>query len=644
MKLFTKLTAILLFIVGGTFAQSYHTITIDGTNDFNSDENLTTSTSGYVDYFTWDANNIYFGISGSDVDTEGKVSFIYIDTDPQATPSDGSGSTSSINWSVTHTFPFTANWAFAYKVQSGDDYWNLRKYDGGWQADQSFTGSVGLGTDYLEVSIPRSDIGSPDEIYITIFMQNDDGSWTWSAAPSDAITDGNGSHTFAHYLGYTLDDGYSPNDDNAHDYLLRKNSAYLSFDGSNDYVKYNDDATLGRLDGATDYTLEAWIYPVDGTVAEYDRVFQRYYSFAIVMYDGNNDGKVEDWYFQVYDKESSSWKIYNTEGDATLTLDAWNHIAVINNSSDGTLKLYVGSNDVTTSGGYSNRAMPSSSNSDNLYIGQKGNGSDYFGGYIDEVRFKNVAEDPADLHSSKTDNEYMHDGNCAALFHFDEGTGTNTLNEASGTNAALNNGPAWETDVSELPFETGSSPVPVELTSFTANLKGNKVELNWQTATEVNNYGFEIQRSTENSGWTAIGFVEGHGSSNSPKYYSYVDNPIDKGLYSYKLKQIDLDGAFKFSDVVSVDLGSVTKFALKQNYPNPFNPTTEISFDVPKESNVRLSVYNSLGQKVADLLNEKLSAGTHRVKFDGSYLTSGIYFYKMESGGFTEIKKMILMK
>ncbi len=191
-----------------------------------------------------------------------------------------------------------------------------------------------------------------------------------------------------------------------------------------------------------------------------------------------------------------------------------------------------------------------------------------------------------------------------------------------------------------------SDPLPVELKSFTATIKGNNVELNWVTATEVNNYGFQVERKSmqSESGWEEIGFVQGHGNSNSVKYYSYIDNPFEKGSYSYRLKQIDLDGAFKYSGIVSVDLGPVTKFALKQNYPNPFNPTTEISFDVPKESTVKLSVYNTLGQKVADLLNEKLSAGTHRVKFDGSNLTSGIYFYKMQSAGFTSIKKMILMK
>ncbi len=199
---------------------------------------------------------------------------------------------------------------------------------------------------------------------------------------------------------------------------------------------------------------------------------------------------------------------------------------------------------------------------------------------------------------------------------------------------------------SEVVLASNDSPLPVELKSFTASVKGNNVALNWATATEVNNYGFQVERKKEmgESDWEDIGFVQGHGNSNSVKYYSYIDNPFEKGSYSYRLKQIDLDGAFKYSDIVSVDLGSITKFALKQNYPNPFNPTTEISFDIPKESRVKLSVYNALGQKVADLLNEKLSAGTHRIRFDGSNLTSGIYFYKMQSAGFTAIRKMILMK
>ena len=193
------------------FATTNTTITINGTSsDWESDEDLATTTGSYTDYITWDGSNLYFAIGGSDVDADNKVSYIYIDTDPQPTATDGTGTTSSIAWNITHTLPFTANYGFAYKVQSGDDYYNLRKYDSGWQADQTYNGSAAVGTNLLEVSIPWSNIGSPSQIYVVIFMQNDDGSWTWSGAPSNAFTDGNSARTFAHYLGYTITTGVSP--------------------------------------------------------------------------------------------------------------------------------------------------------------------------------------------------------------------------------------------------------------------------------------------------------------------------------------------------------------------------------------------------------------------------------------------------
>jgi hypothetical protein len=221
-----------------------------------------------------------------------------------------------------------------------------------------------------------------------------------------------------------------------------QSSNYLDFDGGNDYVRYSDDATLGRMDGATDYTIEAWIYPIDGVVAEYDRVMQRYYSFNIVMYDGDDNGQVEDWYFTLMD---GSNHYFNTQGDATLTLDAWNHIAVINNSTDGTLKLFVNGVDVTATGGYSNLNLRPSQNGDNLYIGSSRGSTpnNSFGGYIDEVRLKNVAESIANLQTKITDTEYSSDANTAGLFHFDEGSGSSTVNEASSSNATLYNGTTW---------------------------------------------------------------------------------------------------------------------------------------------------------------------------------------------------------
>jgi len=629
-----------------TNAQSNHTITIDGTNDFTASENFSTSTSGWTDYFTWDATNLYFGISGADVDTDGKVSFIYIDIDPTGS----NGSTSSINWNRNHTLPFNADWAFAYKAQSGADYWNLRNYSGGaWLADQTFNGSVSLGSDFLEVSIPKADIGTPTEIKIVIFVQNNDGSWTWSSAPSNAITDGAGDKTFSHYLGYTLADGYTPNNTNALDYVMRKNSAYLSFDGTDDYVRYANDATLQRMDAATNYTIEAWIYPTNA-VDETDRVLQRYYSFNIQMYDGDDNGTVNDWYFVVIDGSGNN-HYFNTEGDATLTLNAWNHIAVINNSTSGTLKLYVNGEDVTATGGYANYSLRAAQASDNLFVGNSGGGAGYFDGSIDEVRIKNVAVAPADLHTTIGANAYMSDANTAALFHFDEGTGSVTTNYASLVTARLGSAtigdaaePTWITNVTTL-------PLPVELTSFNALTTSNGILLNWQTATEVNNYGFEVERAIVDSElriseFTKIGFVEGHGNSNSTKNYSFTDNLVTTGKYSYRLKQIDIDGKFEYSDVVLVTLNQniPNNFELSQNYPNPFNPTTEINFSIPTNENVSIIVFNLLGEEVAQVINKELLAGSHKIQFDASKLSSGIYFYKMVSGKFVSVKKMILMK
>jgi len=203
-------------------------------------------------------------------------------------------------------------------------------------------------------------------------------------------------------------------------------------------------------------------------------------------------------------------------------------------------------------------------------------------------------------------------------------------------------------------IDTLNSALPVELTSFTAVGNRNKVILNWQTATEVNNYGFEIERASTSSAnssvteWEKIGFVEGHGNSNSPKNYTFTDNLLNLNLslnLKYRLKQIDTDGQFKYSDVVEIELSELVKeYKFEQNYPNPFNPSTEISFSIPQAGNVKLTIFNSIGQEVTTLINKQMEQGNYKVKFDASKLTSGIYFYKLESGNFVSVKKMMLMK
>jgi len=193
------------------------------------------------------------------------------------------------------------------------------------------------------------------------------------------------------------------------------------------------------------------------------------------------------------------------------------------------------------------------------------------------------------------------------------------------------------------------SPLPVELNTFTANNLGSKVELKWNTATEVNNHGFEVQRTPvilneeRNLTWTKIGFIKGNGNSNSPNSYSFVDDKPLSGTVEYRLKQIDNDGQFVYSKIIEVT-NLPAQFNLAQNYPNPFNPTTTIQYAVPKAEHVILKVYDEIGREVATLVNENKEAGRYNVQFNGSGLASGIYYYRINAGSFSKVKKLMLLK
>ncbi|MFZ0454129.1 MAG: DUF362 domain-containing protein [Ignavibacteriaceae bacterium] len=184
--------------------------------------------------------------------------------------------------------------------------------------------------------------------------------------------------------------------------------------------------------------------------------------------------------------------------------------------------------------------------------------------------------------------------------------------------------------------------LPVELTSFTAKINNNNIELNWETKTETNNRGFEIERY--NNQWSRVGFMKGHGSTTEASNYTFIDKIVSGKLVKYRLKQIDYDGSFTYSRVVEVKLQLVEDYKLCQNYPNPFNPTTTISYTIPENGHVLLEVYNSLGQKAETLVNKTLQAGIHNITWNAQYVPSGVYFYKITVNNFSQTNKMVLMK
>jgi hypothetical protein len=182
--------------------------------------------------------------------------------------------------------------------------------------------------------------------------------------------------------------------------------------------------------------------------------------------------------------------------------------------------------------------------------------------------------------------------------------------------------------------------IPVELVSFAATVAGNTVNLNWITATELNNSGFEIIRNGETAE-----FVKGSGTTTDPKEYTFTDRNLKSGKYHYELIQIDYDGSRSSIQQVEVEVDAVpAEYSLQQNYPNPFNPSTAINFTLPSDSKVILKIFNTLGEEVATLMNDIMEAGRHTINFDASNIPSGVYIYSLTAGSFTSSKKMTLIK
>ena len=280
--------------------------------------------------------------------------------------------------------------------------------------------------------------------------------------------------------------------------------------------------------------------------------------------------------------------------------------------------------------------------------------------------------------TSNADNElYCVMSDTIGVFKFDLTTGAATATtgrQVSGTSRSASNrtdiaiDPAgnivwWENNTEYLmmyappgaksyttPNPTGqeinvSTALPVELASFSVSVVGNGVELNWVTATETNNYGFDVQRSTDEKNFQRVGFVAGNGTTTAQHSYKFADRELTAGTYYYRLKQIDTDGTITFSDIVRADLATVVReYTLSQNYPNPFNPTTTIAFALKDDGFVKLRLFNMLGQQVVELVNGQLKAGAHTAILDARNLSSGTYLYVLEVNGFRAQKRLQIIK
>ncbi|HMQ69587.1 MAG TPA: T9SS type A sorting domain-containing protein [Ignavibacteria bacterium] len=202
------------------------------------------------------------------------------------------------------------------------------------------------------------------------------------------------------------------------------------------------------------------------------------------------------------------------------------------------------------------------------------------------------------------------------------------------------------TATTDVAYKTWTDdPLPVELVSFTSIINNQNVTLNWSTASELNNSGFDIERSAVEGQWTKVGNVQGNGTTNEVMNYQFTDRNVTSGTYNYRLKQIDFNGNFEYFNLSDeIIVGVPNNFSLSQNYPNPFNPTTKIDFQLPSDGNVKITVYDNSGKLVSELVNGYKTAGYHTVTFDAANISSGVYFYKLESGNFSKVMKMTVLK
>ena len=312
----------------------------------------------------------------------------------------------------------------------------------------------------------------------------------------------------------------------------------------------------------------------------------------------------------------------------------WHHVACVRaGPGAGQGKIYIDGVDQTDP--TQNTPGSITTLSGNLTIGV-GLTSFFTNGAMDDLRIWNVERTQAAINNNMNIELAGNEAGLIGYWRFNEGSGQDILD--SQTNGTQHNGTlgADNNTASDDPtrIQDPNLPLPVELVSFNSSVSNNIVELSWITATEINNLGFEVERKSENGVFDKIGFVGGNGTTTNFSNYSFTDVLDKAGTYYYRLKQIDYDGSFEYSSSVQVEIEIIPiLFKLEQNYPNPFNPSTTISYSLPEPGMTKLEVYNSLGQKVQEVVNEFLESGNHQTLFNAENLASGLYIYRIEVVG-----------
>jgi hypothetical protein len=405
----------------------------------------------------------------------------------------------------------------------------------------------------------------------------------------------------------------------------------LSFDGASAYVELPGGSAFQPTGG--NFSTEAWIYIEEGAGNDQKVLFTLEWGpprgYAMNVYQ---DGSGNFYYAaSIYLSGDIYWAEDQTKLIPTRT---WTHIAMTWNQN-GNLTAYLNG---LQSAQTSTAASAYSATSSLVTLGCGDGTWAFFKGMIDEVRIWNTTRTQNQIAANMRKELAGNESGLATYYKMNEGSGT-TLSDNQ-TNGSPN-----DATIVGASRSTGNSPLPVELSSFTTAVVKSGVNLQWSTATEVNNHGFDIERrQVGEASWRKVGFVAGNGTSNSQHTYCFTDNTAAAGRYVYRLKQVDKDGAFKYSSESEVDLGVPSTTALQQNYPNPFNPNTVISYQLSAASKTSLRVYDMLGREVAVLVNEEKPAGSYTVTWNAANMSSGMYLSKITAGTFTQTRMMLLMK